>query len=288
MKVLRNYGILVFLGLIWGSSFILMKKGLEGFDPRQVAAMRLAIAGIFAWPLFFFVQRPKQLKDWFWLGLCGTLGNFFPAFMFTFAQEGNKMSSALAGAFNSLTPMFVLLLGLMVFGNKFESRKMLGVVIGLVGTLLLIFSRNIDSKIHYTTQSALLVITATLFYGLNANLIKSKLSHIHPLTVGVLPVCIVSIPSMIICLFLDVPSQVVNMENHIPFYSILILGLFGTAIALILFNYFIQSTSALFASMVTYLLPFVAALWGLADGEHIGMVHLASLLIIITGIYLTR
>lgn len=286
-KNLKNLSILLLLSLIWGSSFILIKKGLADYSSMQVAAMRLSFAGISIIPILFFVKWPKQKKDWLFLLLCGTLGNFFPAFLFSLAQQ--NMSSSLAGAFNSLTPLFTLLGGIWIFKIKMDSNKFLGVFIGLAGSLLLIFSKNFDAGIQYSYTSALMVITAACFYGINANIIKTKLAHLPALTVGIFPVVLISIPSIIIALSLDVPTSIIaHSDNLKPLWSIVILGVLGTALALIVFNAFIQNTTALFASSVTYLLPFVAAVWGFFDGEYLGIIHFISLALIIVGIYLTR
>jgi drug/metabolite transporter (DMT)-like permease len=169
-SLVRNYGVLVFLGVVWGSSFILMKKGALGFESTQMAAMRMTIAGICVWPFFFFVQKPKVLRDWLWLGLAGTVGNLIPAFLFAISIK--YMASSLQGVFNSLTPMFTLLMGVIFFGVGFTFSKLTGVILGLAGSLLLIISKSIDAQMNYTIPSALMLILAALLYGTNANIIK--------------------------------------------------------------------------------------------------------------------
>jgi drug/metabolite transporter (DMT)-like permease len=279
---------LLFLGFVWGSAFILMKKGLESFQPIQVASLRLVFAGSIS--VFFFVKLYKGIskKDWLFLALSGTIGNLIPAFLF--ASAGSEMPSSLSGALNALTPFFALLFGVILFSQIFKVRQTLGIAIGLIGALALIFSKS-KGSISFETDyiyPCLKVVLAAILYGLNVNIIKSKLSHLSPITNSMVPVTLIAIPSLIIAIFTNTFSVAMQASALKPLIFIAILGIVGTALSLIVFNRLIQRTSALFAASVTYLIPIFAYMWGIIDGEPVGMFQVAGMLLILTGIALTK
>jgi drug/metabolite transporter (DMT)-like permease len=279
---------LLFLGFVWGSAFILMKKGLESFQPIQVASLRLVFAGSVS--VFFFVKVYKDIskKDWLFLALSGTIGNFIPAFLF--ASAGSEMPSSLSGALNALTPFFALLFGVILFSQIFKVRQTLGIAIGLIGALALIFSKS-KGSISFETDyiyPCLKVVLAAILYGLNVNIIKSKLSHLSPITNSMVPVTLIAIPSLIIALLTNTFSVATEASALMPLIFIAILGIVGTALSLIVFNRLIQRTSALFAASVTYLIPIFAYMWGIIDGEPVGLFQVVGMLLILTGIALTK
>lgn len=278
-----------FLGLVWGSSFILMKYGLKSFDAFQVAAMRLGFAGLIAWPFIIHSLQSIKKSDWKFIAIAGFIGNFFPAFFFTYAQQEN-MSSSLAGALNALTPLFTLLVGYFFFHTQISKKQVAGVLVGLSGALILIFGRAKGQSLDFTWLSLGLVILATVFYGINVNTIKTKLAHLSPITAGMGPLSVISIPAYIVFFAFGTPHAFnANYSEWLPsLLAVAVLGLLGTGISLIVFNKLIKNTTALFASSVTYLLPFVAIFWGILDKEVIGVVQILSMVLILLGIYLTR
>jgi len=281
--------VLILLGIIWGSSFILMKKGLLAFNSWQVASMRLFFAGLIAVPFLIRYRNEIQKKDWFFLAIAGIIGNGLPAFMFTYAQE-TGLESSLIGALNALTPAFTLMVGLLFFSTKTGYKQVAGLIIGLGGAMVMIFHKAGLELEGFSLLPFGMVILATLFYGININIIKSKIGHIKPILAGLIPLSIIAFPGTWLMFAVDTPA-VINSNSDIwalPLLAVIVLGVVGTAISLFLFNALVQKTSALFGSAVNYLLPFVAAFWGTLDGEPFGYFEIASLCLIIVGIYLIR
>lgn len=276
--------LLFFLALIWGSSFILMKKGLEAFRPDQVAALRIVITAIVLLP-FAWLRRaeasPAKVKIIF---VQGMFGNFIPAFLFPAAQS--HIDSATAGILNSLSPVWVFILGIIFFRSKYNLIKLLGIVFAFGGVILLM---SFQQK-HGTTSGigfAWLIVIATVCYGINTHIIKRYLQEIHPITITAIAFAIALVPAVIYLFVTGLPETLGGNQYAVASLCyIAILAVMGSAVASITFNKIIQRTSALFAASVTYLIPLVALWWGFLAGEQIGMIDFFAMMIILAGVYL--
>ncbi len=280
--------VLLFLGFVWGSAFILMKKGLVSFSALQVASLRLVFAGSIA--VFFFMREYRALKtrDWMYLGISGTIGNLIPAYLF--ASAGTEIPSSLSGAFNAMTPFFTLIFGVLAFSQLFKVRQVVGITIGLAGALILILSKN-KGAIQFETSyiwGCAKVMVAALLYGINVNIIKSKLHHLSPVVNSMVPLTLISIPALIIGLSTNTLETVMQPGAWNSLIYIVILGVIGSAASLIVFNQLVKKTTALFAASVTYLIPVFAYMWGIIDGEPIGIFQFGGMALILGGITLTR
>jgi drug/metabolite transporter (DMT)-like permease len=257
----------------------------------QVATLRILFAASIA--VFFFARIYKKINksDWALLLLSGCVGNLAPAYLF--ADALTRIPSSLSGALNALTPLFTLLLGFFVFKINLKTRHVTGIIIGLLGALLLIFRRDITAGESTSLFGCAEVAVAAFLYGLNVNIIKSKLGHQSPLVNGMAPVSLIAIPALIIsiptgAISIMFSSAALDPHNYYPVLCIFFLGVLGTSISLVIFNRLIKETSALFASSVTYLIPFFAYMWGVADGETIGFMQYAGIGLILTGVTLTK
>lgn len=279
-----KWGYLLVLSLVWGSSFILIKKGLIGLTALQVGSLRIVFAAIFLL-LIGFKSLSKIPKDkWRYIALTSMLGTFIPAFLFAIAQT--EIDSSVSSILNSLTPLNTLILGAIAFGVTFQRRQLWGVIIGLIGSLLLVFNGAINHP-EQNYYYAILVIIASICYAINVNLIKRFLSDLTPLSITTGNFLILLFPSLVILFstgFADV-IQVQQAQESILF--IMILGVVGTGIANILFFKLIQISSPVFATSVTYLIPVVAFFWGLLDNEMLTTVQFFGALIILVGVYLS-
>lgn len=275
---------LVLLALTWGSSFILMKKGLVYFDPSEVAAFRITLAWLVLLPIA--VQNLRIIKGNFIpLLITGMFGSAIPAFLFAVAQT--HIPSALSGILNSLTSLFTLLFGVILFKTKTNTLQVLGVIMALIGAAGLIGFESILS-FGQGSQYALLVVAATMMYALSVNTIKAKLQLIRPTHVTSLAFFLVG-PWCALYLFFgtNFTTDLANRpESWMGVFYLSILAVVGTAIAVIIFNMLIKETTAVFATTVTYLIPVVALGWGLIDGEVIQLFDVAYMVLILFGIFL--
>ncbi len=279
--------ILASLVLVWGSSFILMKKGLIYFSGEEVGLIRISIAFLILSP--FAIKRLKTIEKKYFilLTISGTIGSLFPALLFAISETG--IDSALAGTLNSLTPLFALLIGLAFFKHKTKWFNVMGVFIGLLGAIGLILA-NSDGKIQVDVFYASLVVIATILYGINVNFVKHYFKGINALDITVMSFFFIGIPTIIYTLLFTpvIHKLITRPEAWHGIGYIAILAIAGTGLALIAFNHLIKLTTPVFASSVTYLIPVVAILWGVLDGEQLSPDFFLWFLVILTGVFLVN
>jgi len=282
----KKWVYLLLLSLIWGTSFILIKKGLIGLTQIQLGSLRIVMTSI----ILFSVGMPalKEIKppQWTWIGLSALFGTFFPAFLFAFAQK--HIDSAVASILNSFTPLATAILGYTVFRIYTTKRQILGVLIGLVGSIMLILA---GTKINPQQNHwyGILVLIASVGYALNVNIIKKYLKDLSPMAIATGNFVLIVLPALLILIATAYFSQVWTMPKvQVSTGYIAILALFGTALAKILFNKMIQISSPVFASSVTYTMPVVAVMWGVFDGERFGWHQVLSAGIVLLGVYLAH
>lgn len=282
-----NWIILIALALTWGSSFILMKRGMDVYSSEEVAALRIFIAFLFLSPLIFKHVKKSLLKHWKGFVGMGVLGNFIPAFLFTKAETG--ISSSLTGMLNSLTPLFTLLLGVLLFKSKTKWINVVGILIGFIGAIgLLLVGKSED--MNNNLLFGFYVVLATICYALSVNIIKKDLNEVNSVTATVWSMLFIG-PFAGIYLFSFTDFTTKLSSNPMAYSSlgyIVILAVFGTALSVIIFNVLIRNTNALFASSVTYLIPIVALMWGILDGEDVQVLHFVWIVVILLGVYLVN
>lgn len=282
---LKHWLLLLFLGVVWGSSYILIKKGLVAYSPEQVASLRICISGIAFLP--FFILRFKNV-DWSkikYLAIVGFTGSFFPAFLFSFAQT--HLPSSTTGVLSSLTPIFTLFLGIVFYKFPFSWMKLLGVIMGLIGAVSLILFDSSDT-VSGSWFYGLLVLIGCLFYAISSNTVKSNLQEMNVITLSAVAFIMISIPAVIYLFSTDFLDTLQNHEaGFSSFGYICLLALFGTFLASVLFFKLVQMTNAIFGSTVSFLIPLVALLWGAVDGESIGWVHFIGMTLILSGVYIS-
>lgn len=288
MKTKLSYpALLIFIALtiIWGSSFILIKKGLIIFDPFQLGSLRIIITFIALLPFALRYIHMIKRKEWLILAISGSVGSFFPAYLFAMAQEG--INSSTAGILNSLTPLFTLLIGVFIFTFKAKWWNYLGILITFIGTYgLLSVSGGQDFSFNFRYGS--MILLASLFYGIQVNIIKYLLSHIPSLNLVAIQFFIIGIPALIILFFFTDFIQIASFEPKFleGLLYIGILSLVATALALVLFYRLVKLVDPVFSSSVTYFVPAIATLWGIIDGEEIGGSYFLWVTIILAGVFL--
>ncbi|GGE40653.1 DMT family transporter [Psychroflexus planctonicus] len=278
---------LIALALLWGSSFILIKRGLVGLSPLQLGSFRVALCAIVLIIIGF--KKIKQIKSsqWKWIGISGLIGSLLPTFLFAYAET--EIDSAVAAILNSTVPLLALIVGLFFFGTAFIKKQFIGVVVGLVGSIALILagaSLNPDQNYWY----GVLPVIASLMYAFNANIIKSYLGGISALGIATGSFVILFFPAMGILVATDFFNEafLAKEEVQVSLLYVAVLAILGTALAKIIFNRLIQLSDPVFSTSVTYLIPVVALFWGLLDGEEFSLLQLAAGGIILVGVYLSN
>ena len=282
----EKWVLLVLLSVIWGSSFILIKKSLEHFNPYEVGALRVLIAGIILLPLAILNIRKFPKKNLKWLILAALTGNFIPMFLFPIAET--EVSSSIAGIINSMMPIFVIIVGALLWKFQTTKRQVIGVIISFTGACILAFSGGEGGE--FKLIPILLLLLATLFYAISTTTVKSKLSDVPAKILSAFVFSFVLIlPSLIALVFAGFFN---NFEVNSGFWEglgfVSLLSIFGTGLAMML-NYKLLSVSTpLFASTVTLLMPVVAIVWGLLDGEKLTLMQGFGGVIILAGLIFLR
>ncbi|MDO6743380.1 DMT family transporter [Tenacibaculum soleae] len=282
----RKWLYLIVLSLVWGSSFILMKKALISISPIQVAALRTFFAAIFVILVGFKSLRKIKKRHWKYVFLSALVGTFFPAFLFAYAIKG--IDSSIASILNSLTPFNTFIIGALVFGFAFNKKQFIGIFIGLIGTLILIL-KGADLNPNQNYWYALLPIISSVGYAFNVNIIKKYLHELDGLTITTGHFLLVIIPVIMILGYTGFFTEFeLNIETKSALLYIIILSVLGTAMAKVIFNDLVHISSPIFASSVTYLIPIVAVIWGIIDGEKLGVIQLLAGGVILFGVWITN
>jgi len=283
----KKWVYLVVLSLIWGTSFILIKKALLGLSAYQLGALRTVMTGLFLFAAGYNKITSIKKAHWIWIAISGVFGSFIPAFFFAIAET--EIDSAVVSVLNSLVPLNTVLLGAAIFKIASSTRQVMGVIIGFVGTSILILE-GADLNPNQNYLYAGFVIASTLMYAINVNIIKRYLQDVKPLAIAVGNYVVIFIPAVLVLIFTDF-FNIDNFDN--PVFSkaigyVVILAFFGTALAKVLFNTLVQLSTPVFASSVTYVMPIVALTWGLLDGESFSLAQGLGTFIILVGVYLAN
>ena len=280
-----NWIVFALLSIVWGSSFILMKEGLKAFTPYQVASLRMLSAGVillpFAFKAFKLIPREKMGL----VILSGVLGNFIPAYLFCIAET--QIDSSLAGILNSLTPMFTIIVGVVFFKVQTSIVKIFGLVLGFVGLSFLLAAGR-DVSLHNLSFAGL-VLLATLFYGINVNLVGRFMQNLGSLNIASIAFAFLILPSLCVLYFTGYFTN--QFSDPVVLRSLVassLLGIVGTSIATILFYFLVKRAGIIFGSLVTYGIPIIAVAWGIADGESLSFIQVICLGVILLGVYIVN
>ena len=281
---LRKWGTLVILSLIWGSSYILIKKGLTGLTPIQLGSLRVIVTTIIIAPIGYQKIKHIPRQKMKWVALSAFVGSFFPAYLFAFAET--EISSSITAVIVSLTPLFTLLISVFVFGEELLKKQVFGVLIGFTGIIVLINNELFSSS--FNILYIMFIVLAAFCYAVNANVLKYKLSNIPALGIVFMSFLFMFIPAFIILCFSDFPFSDFTSDPLIieSIIYIIILALFGTAIAKVLYIKLLAISTPVFSVSTTYLMPVVAIFWGLLDGEEFKLTQFTGTAIILLGVYL--
>lgn len=279
-----NWVLLSLLTLIWGTSYLLIKKGLLAFTPLELASLRVAISFLVSLPVAVLAIRKIPREKYFTILQIGFFGSGAPGFLFALSMT--KSGSAVNGILNSLSPLWTLLIGYYLFHLHITSQKVAGVLIGFLGALVLVLGQR-GGNFRVDAIYSFLPVVATFCYGMSTNITKQKLQNENPFYTTALAMGMIGLPALLILSFTEAPAKISSGTVWWPFLSVMVLSVFGTLIAWGLFYKLIQRTDALFGASVTYLIPIVAISWGLLDGEVLSLLQIGGMLLILAGVYFT-
>lgn len=278
--------ILGLLALTWGTSFILIKRALNVFSPYQIAGLRVAIASLAFVPILLYHRNKINWSKWplfIAVGLCGTM---IPALLFPIAQT--RITSSMAGILNAIAPIFTLVIGIVFYKKIFEWNKGIGIALGFIGAFILITSGQ-SMGIGRDSWYGIFAVAAGILYSWSSNIIENNFSDMSPLNISAASFGSMAPIAITLLVVFDAPGTITNDPNGFQGLGyVAILAVFSTVMASIVFFYLIQKSSAVFASTVAYLIPIVALMWGVIDGEIITVNHFIGMALIMVGVYYSR
>jgi drug/metabolite transporter (DMT)-like permease len=268
-----------------GTSFILMKRGLESFSEIQVGSIRIFVASLTLMPFIFKRLKKVKKKDLIWLALVGFFGNLIPAWLFAKAQT--QVNSALAGMLNTTFPIIALIIGTAFFGMKTPRHKIIGIIVGLGGSIGIVLSDTNDLT-GTNNIFALFVIGAVIMYAFSINIIKFKLADLDGITITVIAFSMIGWVAGISIFFTDFEPVLATPDWQMNLLYICILGIAGSSIAVAFFYILLDYVTVVFGSLITYIIPLFAVFWGLFDGESVTWVQILFMAVVLFGVWLVN
>ncbi len=278
---------LCLLSVIWGSSFILIKKGLIGLTAFQLGSVRIIFTSLFLFVIGFKSVKKIKPKHYKPIIVSAFLGTFIPVYMFALAET--EIDSAIVSILNSLTPLNTLLFGFLFFKMIFTKKQLLGVFVGLSGTLLLIISgANLNPNQNYLFSGFVLI--ASVCYAFNVSVIKRYLQDLNAMSIAVGNFAVICIPAFVVLISTNFfNNKVINSSVvQTSLLYMVLLAIFGTGVAKVMFNRLVQISTPIFSSSVTYTIPLVALMWGVLDGEKLNFIQIIAAIIILIGVFLSN
>jgi drug/metabolite transporter (DMT)-like permease len=282
----NKWAYLVVLALMWGSSFILMKKALIGLSPVQAGAFRILIAGVILISIGYKKIAGISKEQWKYIAVVAFTATFFPVFLFSYAIS--EIDSSVSAILNSLTPLITMFIGVLFFNYTFSRKQIIGILIGLVGTVMLIV-KGAELNPNQNYYYAILIFIASTGYAFSLNVLKKRLGDLDALSITVGCFVLLFIPATLVLLLSGFfQEDFLREEVAVSLGYVSLLAIFGTAIAKVLFNKMVQISSPIFSSSVTYLITVVAVCWGFVDGERLSLHQVFSIMVIFLGVYLVN
>lgn len=282
-KNLIAWVLLLTLAFVWGTSFLLVKKAVTVFSPIQVGGLRMVFGAIALLPWAISGYKKIEKTTFKYLAFCGLTGYLAPAFFFAIA--GSKINSSLSGTLNSVTPIFVLIVGVLFFGTQAKREQVFGLTLGFIGSLILVFAKS-KGDIGGINPYVFLVLASTILYGFNTNVAGKHLTNTPSTASGAFMLLFAGIVSSVVLIFTDFSTPLNNPEIKTALIEVIILGAINSGLMAILFNYLLKLKSPIFAASVTYIIPIIATAMGLVDGENISIFHYLGMAITLIGVYL--
>jgi drug/metabolite transporter (DMT)-like permease len=279
------------LSLVWGSSFLFIKVGLQGLAPTQVVLGRILLGAVTLAVIMFATRRrwPREARVW---GHMIVVGTFFCAVPFTlFAWAEQYVPSSLASIYNATTPIMTLLLTpLMLRSERLGRPRVLGLLVGIAGVVvlsapwLLIGSGDLAA----TLPVQLACLGATLSYGFAGLYLRRVVSGLPYDSVTLSSVQLVMASGVVLLLAPFDARGPVSLDVPVV-ASMLALGVLGTGIAYVLYTGVLRDWGAVRASTVTYLAPVVGVVLGvLVLGESVHWYEPVGGVIVIAGILISQ
>ena len=280
---LWSWIIILVLTLIWGSSFIMLKRALDVYSPEQVFAGRMMVAALILAPWSIPLLRRLRKKYWVPMIIFALISNLITTILYATAQT--RIDSAVNGMINTLTPLMTLLVGVVFYRQKMSSFQGIGLFLGLIGTIILVIQAQ-GGEVGMINWFAIIAVAATFCNGFTGNILKFSLAGLTALEIASLSFLIVLPIALVEAFRTDMFSLMMTGDpGWASTRYLIILGLFSNALGLFLIGKLIQLSSPVFASLTTYLVPLLALFWGFMDSENITLFQILAMTLILISVF---
>lgn len=275
------------LALLWGSNFLWIKVALRGFSPSQIVFIRMALGALVLVGVLF-VRRTSLSRGrvlWTHLAVAALFGNVAPYLLYAIGEL--RVDSTVAGVLNATTPLWTIVLATLAgVEARAGANRLIGIGLGFVGTVVIFAPWNLGSQIMSWGGAACLLAAAS--YGISYVYMARYLAS-RAMTALVLSASQMVAATVLSALLLPVAGLQAPQWHAEAFAAVAILGIMGTGAAYVINYRLITDDGPTVASVVTYLLPVVAVLLGVAALHEAPTLNvIVGMLIVLAGVALTR
>jgi drug/metabolite transporter (DMT)-like permease len=279
----KHWFVFITLGLIWSSSFLWIKIGVQEIGPMALVAFRMLFGAVTAVAIGLIqkVQWPRDLRTWGIFAVLGPTSLAIPIFFISWGEQ--TIDSAVASILNATVPLFTIVIAhYLLRDDKMTAQKVLGLLIGFAGTIVLL-SEDLTGGARNSVIGQAAVILASIFYAGSAVFARKLTQHVAGTVRGAMPLITSAIFMWIIGPLAEKPFLFPNLT--LTWISILWLGILGSGLAVIMLWYLIHEIGPTRATMVTYLFPVGGVLLGVIFlNEHLSWQLLAGTALIIASL----
>ncbi|MGH1365655.1 MAG: DMT family transporter [Calditrichia bacterium] len=281
---LRNFLWLLFLAALWGPSFLFIKVAVQEFPPITLSTIRVGLGALVLYPIMRWLGNslPRERQLWRHFAFVGLFNHAIPFALFSWGEI--YVDSAIASILNGTTPLFTIIIAhFFTEDDRLNSTKSIGTLIGFIG-LMLIVGPAIFEGARTTTLGLIAVTIPAACYGLSIVYTRRYLRGLPKLVAPTAQLMSGTLWLLPFALLIDQPLSLAN-PSLAAWGSLIALAVFGTAIAFIVYFHLIETVSATYISMVTYLVPIFGIFLGIVVlNESVGWNGFAGCALIIFGV----
>jgi drug/metabolite transporter (DMT)-like permease len=279
----KHWTVFVLLGIIWSSSFLWIKIGVQEIGPMALVAFRMLFGALSAIAIgaFMKVNWPRDRRTWLTFAIIGPASLAIPIFFISWGEQ--TIDSAVASILNATTPLFTIVIAhYWLHDDKMTVPKVLGLLIGFAGVVILM-SKDLTAGAHSSVIGQAAVILASLFYAGSAVAARKFTQHVAGVARGAMPLITSTIFMWAVGPLVEQPFEFPSLP--ITWAAALWLGVLGSGLAMIMFYYLLHEIGPTRVSLVTYLFPIGGVILGVIFlDEHLSWQLLAGTALIVSSL----
>jgi len=279
----KHWFVFITLGVIWSSSFMWIKIGVQEIGPMALVAFRVLFGAITAVAIGLYqkVEWPRDGRTWRIFAILGPTSIAIPIFLISWGEQ--TIDSAVASILNATVPLFTIVIAhYLLKDDKMTPQKVLGLLIGFAGVAILLI-KDLSASAHNSVLGQAAVILASLFYAGSGVFARKLTQHVEGVARGAMPLITATILMWIVGPIAEKPFLFPTLP--ITWIAAVWLGIFGSGLAFIMLYYLIHEIGPTRTSLVTYLFPVGGVILGVIFlDEHLSWQLIVGSLLIIASL----